>query len=260
MTRDPRYDILFEPVRIGPATARNRLCQVSHCNGMGRKHPTAMAVMRGVKAEGGWGAVCSEQCDIHVTSNTEREIRLWDDRDIPYLARVAEQVHKHDGLAGLELPHMGYHAGNCTGREVPMAPSGKPGYGIAPFHARTMDKTDIADYRRWHRNAALRGKDAICAGTKGGLDSLTMGIAKEVANDGIRVCGLRPGFIKTEVWEDQLGDEEVAKLGQRGVPLGRVGEVAEVARATLWLCSDDAAYMTGTTINVSGGREIYVRV
>lgn len=77
-----------------------------------------------------------------------------------------------------------------------------------------------------------------------------MGSAKEVVNDGIRVCGLRPGIIKTEIWEGQLGDEEVARLGQRGVPLGRVGEVAEVARATLWLCSDAAVYMTGTTINV----------
>ena len=160
MTRDPRYDILFEPVRIGPVTSRNRFYQVPHCNGMGRKHPTAMAVMRGIKAEGGWGVVCTEQCDIHVTSDTEREIRLWDDRDIPYLARMADQVHKHGGLAGLELTHMGYHAGNYIGREIPMAPSGKPGYGIAPFHARTMDKTDIANYRRWHRNAALRGKRA----------------------------------------------------------------------------------------------------
>ena len=53
MTRDPRYDILFEPVRIGPVTSRNRFYQVPHCNGMGRKHPTAMAVMRGIKAEGG---------------------------------------------------------------------------------------------------------------------------------------------------------------------------------------------------------------
>lgn len=53
MARDPRYDILFEPVKIGPVTARNRFFQMPHCNGMERKHPTAMAVMRGTKAEGG---------------------------------------------------------------------------------------------------------------------------------------------------------------------------------------------------------------
>ena len=166
MTRDPRYDILFEPVRIGPVTARNRFYQVPHCNGMGRQHPTAMATMRGVKAEGGWAVVCTEQCDIHPTSDTESEIRLWDDRDIPCLARMADRVHEHGGLAGLELTHMGYHASNFIGREIPMAPSGRPGHGITPVHARAMDRTDIADYRRWHRQAALRGKkagfDLIC--------------------------------------------------------------------------------------------------
>ena len=52
MARDPRYDILFEPVRIGPVTARNRFYQVPHCNGMGYRDPSAMAAMRGVKAEG----------------------------------------------------------------------------------------------------------------------------------------------------------------------------------------------------------------
>ena len=92
-----RYDVLFEPVTIGPVTARNRFYQVPHCNGMGRNHPTAMAVMRGIKAEGGWAVVCTEQCDIHPTSETTREIRLWDDRDIPTLARMTGQVHAHGG-------------------------------------------------------------------------------------------------------------------------------------------------------------------
>ncbi len=68
MVRDPRYDILFEPMRIGPVIARNRFYQVPHCNGMGRAWPTPMAVMRGVKAEGGWAVVCTEQCDIHPTA------------------------------------------------------------------------------------------------------------------------------------------------------------------------------------------------
>nr|ADI20672.1 NADH:flavin oxidoreductases, Old Yellow Enzyme family [uncultured alpha proteobacterium EF100_94H03] len=73
---------------------------------------------------------------------------------------MTKEVHKHDSLAGIELTHMGYHAGNYIGREVAIAPSGKPVYGNIPFHARTMDKTDIADYRRWHRNAAIRAKKA----------------------------------------------------------------------------------------------------
>ena len=160
MARDPRYDVLFEPVKIGPVTARNRFYQAPHCNGMGRNHPTAMAVMRGVKAEGGWAVVCTEQCDIHPTSETTREIRLWDDRDIPTLARMTAQVHEHDGLAGIELTHMGYHAYNVTSRETQIAPSATPLFGIAPGHAREMDLADIADYRRWHRAAVRRAKQA----------------------------------------------------------------------------------------------------
>jgi dimethylamine/trimethylamine dehydrogenase len=65
MARDPRYDILFEPVRIGPVTAKNRFYQVPHCNGMGHRLPRSTAAMRGVKAEGGWGVICTEECEIH---------------------------------------------------------------------------------------------------------------------------------------------------------------------------------------------------
>jgi dimethylamine/trimethylamine dehydrogenase len=57
MTRDPRFDILFEPVKMGPVTAPNRFYQVPHCSGMGYSFPAALAAMREVKAEGGWGVV-----------------------------------------------------------------------------------------------------------------------------------------------------------------------------------------------------------
>src|SRR6266581_4793961 len=67
--RDPRFDVLFEPVPIGPVTARNRFFQVPHCNGMGYRDPAAQAYMRQVKAEGGWAVVCTEQVEIHPTSD-----------------------------------------------------------------------------------------------------------------------------------------------------------------------------------------------
>ena len=57
MARDPRYDILFEPVRIGPLTAKNRFYQPPHCNGMGEFRPHMHAAMRATKAEGGWAVV-----------------------------------------------------------------------------------------------------------------------------------------------------------------------------------------------------------
>jgi dimethylamine/trimethylamine dehydrogenase len=160
MAREPRHDILFEPVKIGPVTARNRFYQVPHCNGMGRTHPSEMAVMRGHKAEGGWAVVCTEQCDIHPTSDTRREIRLWDDRDIPYLSRMTEQVHAHGSLAAVELVHMGYYGMNLYSREPTMSPSGRPPGTDFPGFARAMDRQDIRDYRRWHRQAALRAKAA----------------------------------------------------------------------------------------------------
>ena len=67
--RDPRYDILFEPVQIGPLTAKNRFYQVPHCNGMGYMRPNTLAAMRGIKAEGGWAVVCTEEVEIHVNSD-----------------------------------------------------------------------------------------------------------------------------------------------------------------------------------------------
>ena len=164
MSRDPRYDILFESVAIGPVTARNRFYQVPHCNGLGYRDPSALAAMRGVKAEGGWAVVCTEQVEIHHTSEITPfiELRLWDDRDIPALARTADAVHAHGALAGIELCYNGMNGPNLYSREVPMGPAHLPTltYGNDPVQARAMDKRDIADLRRWHRNAALRARRA----------------------------------------------------------------------------------------------------
>ena len=94
MARDPRYDILFEPVRIGPVTARNRFFQVPHCNGMGNSYPSSMAAMRGMKAEGGWAVVCTEETDFHPSGDILPfvEGRLWDRRDIKILTRMTDAV------------------------------------------------------------------------------------------------------------------------------------------------------------------------
>lgn len=101
---------------------------------------------------------------------------------------------------------------------------------------------------------------AIYAGSKGALDAMTLSLAREVAREGIRVCGVRPGMTRSEMWDGlAIPSEEVLRLGQACVPLGRVGETEEVANAVLWLASEEASYLTGTFINVSGGREIHVR-
>ena len=162
MTRDPRFDILFEPVQIGPVRTKNRFYQVPHCNGMGHLRPAALAAMRGVKAEGGWGAVCTEEVEISPRSEIAPhfEGRLWDGRDVPALAAMAEACHAHGALAGIELCFNGYATPNRYSREIPVAPSHLPVRGFDPIQARTMDKRDIADVRRWHRRAALQARDA----------------------------------------------------------------------------------------------------
>ena len=159
------YDILFETVRIGPVVAPNRFYQVPHCNGFGHRMPQGMAAMRGMKAEGGWGVVCTEETEIHHTSDLSPyfEGRLWDDGDIPVLALMAESVHKHGALAGIELSYNGYDAPNLYSRAPSLAPRSMGtigGSGYDPVQTRRMDKEDIRNVRKWHREAALRAKRA----------------------------------------------------------------------------------------------------
>ncbi|MGY4647252.1 oxidoreductase [Mycobacterium sp. URHB0021] len=158
--RDPRYDILFEPVKIGPVTARNRFYQVPHCNGMGYRDPSGEAYMRRVKAEGGWAVVCTEQVEIHPTSDIGPfiELRLWDDQDLPALTRISDKIHEGGALAGIELAHNGLNSPNLISREAPLGPQNLPvvSWNYDPVQAREMTKADIADMRFWHREAVRR--------------------------------------------------------------------------------------------------------
>jgi dimethylamine/trimethylamine dehydrogenase len=123
-----------------------------------------MAAMRGVKAEGGWAVVCTEMVEIHYGADVAPyvELRNWDDQDIPPLARIAEKIHEHGSLAGIELCHSGYTAVNLYSREPPMAPSAMTAssYNFDPIQARAMDKDDISNLRKAHRAAALRAREA----------------------------------------------------------------------------------------------------
>ena len=168
--RDPRYDILFEPVRIGPLTSKNRFFQVPHCNGGGYRDPSAAAAMRGVKAEGGWGVVFTEQCEMHHTSEITPfiELRLWEDQDIPALRAMSGAMKEHGALAGIQLAYSGINGPNLYTREVPLAPSALPirTFTNDPLQARALSKSEIRDLRRWFVNAARRsraaGFDLIC--------------------------------------------------------------------------------------------------
>lgn len=162
--RDQRYDVLFDPMNIGPVTAKNRFYQVPHCNGGGYRDPSAAAEMRRSKAEGGWGVIFTEQCEMHHTSEITPfiELRLWEDKDIPMLRRMSDRMKEHGALAGIQLAYSGVNGPNLYSKEVPLAVSAQPirTFTNDPVQARALDKSDIRDLRRWFVNAALRSKEA----------------------------------------------------------------------------------------------------
>ncbi len=162
MPRDPRFDVLFEPVKIGPVTAPNRFYQVPHCTGMGYRRPQSLAGLRGVKAEGGWGTVCTEYCSIHPSSDDEPypSASLWDDGDVSALALTVDKIHAHGALAGVELWHGGASSANHYSREVPIGPASSPAGVWDPVQTRAMDKADIRELKRWHLEAARRAQRA----------------------------------------------------------------------------------------------------
>ena len=91
------------------------------------------------------------------------------------------------------------------------------------------------------------------AASKAAIDTLTIGLAREVAEEGIRVNAVRPGFIDTEIHQSE-GEPDRMELVRPLVPMKRVGQAEEVADAIMWLLSDKASYTTGTILDVSGGR------
>ncbi len=160
--RDPRYDILFEPMQIGPVTAKNRFYQVPHCTGMGHLRPRTLAEMRRVKAEGGWGVICTEYNSIHPSSDDlpTPSASLWNDSDIRAHRLMTDMVHEHGALAGAELWYGGSRSANLMTRQVAMDIQSVPNAVGHPYQTRAMDKTDIRTLRRWHRKAAIRARDA----------------------------------------------------------------------------------------------------
>lgn len=162
MTITSPYAKLFEPIRIGPVVAKNRFYQVPHCCGLGHVRPQSHAAMRGIKAEGGWAVVSTEETEIHPSSDLSpfAENRLWNDADIPALKLMTDAVHAHGSLAAVELVHNGHHANNHLSRIPPIAPSAMSLQACHPIQAREMNLEDIWALRQWHRAAAIRAKDA----------------------------------------------------------------------------------------------------
>ncbi len=167
MARNQRFDILFEPVRIGPVTAPNRFYQVPHASGMTNALPHVRARFRGVKAEGGWGVVCTGAVSMHPSSDDSPLpfAMLWDDKDIRSHALMTEEVHRHGALAGIELWHGGACTLNRTSRIAPLSPSGMPWMSthlgfMGNLRPRRMDAADIRDLLKWQAASARRAMQA----------------------------------------------------------------------------------------------------
>ena len=162
--RDPHHDVLFEALQIGPVTTRNRFYQVPHCTGMGWHRPRALAALRGMKAEGGWGVVCTEYCSVHPSSDDGGYpfASLWDDDDVEAHALMTDAVHEHGSLAGVEL----WHGGAVSNLDSRLPAWGvrsrvpRNGWVAPPVQTRRLDKSDIRDIHRLQARAARRAVQA----------------------------------------------------------------------------------------------------
>ncbi|HVO04071.1 MAG TPA: FAD-dependent oxidoreductase, partial [Candidatus Cybelea sp.] len=284
MPRDPRYDVLFEPVKIGPVTAKNRFYQVPHCNGQGYRDPSAMIRMRANKAAGGWAVLCTEQVEIHHSSEITPfiELRLWDDRDLPVFERLTAAIHGENALAGIELAYNGMNGPNFYTRETPLGPSHLPiaTFTYDPVQARAMDLSDIRDLRRWHRNAAIRAKRAgfdlvyvyaahgfstfqhfLSRRTNhrsdeyGGSLENRMRLLREVTEDTREAVGDRCAVVVRLAVDELMGADGITRAEAEDV-IGRMGETPDLWDLTLGSWENDSR--TARFV-AEGGEEEFVR-
>ncbi len=162
MPRDAKFDPLFEPIKIGPKTMKNRFYQVPHCLGAGSERPGTQAAYRGTKAEGGWAVVCTEACSIDPEADTEpcTIARLWDEGDVINLRHMCDAVHAHGALAGTEFWHGAQEAGNLETRATPLGVGPWPSDVGLQAYAHEADEDDIRFLIQRYAEAAKRARDA----------------------------------------------------------------------------------------------------
>lgn len=168
MPHDPRYDILFEPVRIGPKLMRNRFYQTPHDSALDSQYPGSEAYYRAMKAEGGWAVVNTGHVQVAADFDIlgyQSNARLWDDSDIPNWALVAERIHEADALAGIELAACGQRCSGFESRLPQRAISNLADEVWTVSAPYEMDKSDIrrlqADYVAAAKRARSAGFDIV---------------------------------------------------------------------------------------------------
>lgn len=214
-----------------------------------RNREAALSVVADIERTG--GMAIAVQADVSRLSEVQRLFDETDDR----LGRVTALInnagiggeirpveeHTEETLNDLFLTNA-YSCIHCSGAAIRrMSPryggSGGVIVNISSAAARLGGMPGMAAY----------------AASKGAVDSFTIGLAREVGQEGIRVVGLRPGVTATDILEP-IGGAELIRQVSPTIPIGRVGLADEIAQAAIWLLSPAASYVHGTTIDVSGGR------
>ncbi|RWM43702.1 MAG: FAD-dependent oxidoreductase [Mesorhizobium sp.] len=160
---DPRYEVLFETVKIGPVTAPNRFVSMPHAIGHSYLMPNGAIGIRETRAEGGWGIVSMQLSEIDPTSDLSGlpYERLWDDGDVRTHAKSNERIHAHGALASIELGHTGIRSRGISNGYPAQGPSVLPTLKPEmPLMARAMTKEDIRRLRENYRAATRRAKQA----------------------------------------------------------------------------------------------------
>jgi dimethylamine/trimethylamine dehydrogenase len=169
MTRDPKFDPLFEPIQLGPKLMPNRFWQTPHSIAAGSDFPGFQASYRATKAEGGWGAVFVEATAISVDSDVDpfTIVRLWDEGDVRNLRLTTEGVHAHGALAGVELFYGGAPINSGEARHPYLGPTQMITDSNYLSSVAEMQLDDIKCVQDLYVRAARRARDA-------GFDLITL--------------------------------------------------------------------------------------
>jgi NAD(P)-dependent dehydrogenase (short-subunit alcohol dehydrogenase family) len=230
---------------IGAATAR-LLGELGYsvCVNYHRRADAAQGVVAHIVSRGGRAFACKADVTI------EQDVLDLFDATLEILGPLTHLVNN----AGMLLPQMPLSEMSverftrvltsnvvscflCCREAVKRMQSGGSIVNISSLAAKTGSPNEYIDY----------------AASKGAIDSLTRGLALEVATQNIRVNGVRPGFICTDIHADGGEPDRIARLSSQ-IPLQRGGQPEEVASAIAWLLSDEASYVTGSFVDVAGGR------
>ncbi len=235
---------------IGAATAR-LLAKRHHavCINYRHDHARAEAVAADIRAEG--GEACCVQADIADEDAVARLFDICTSRlGIPTAlvnnAGMLERQSRLENIGRARLERVFatnvFGAIACARQAIACMSTRRGGAGGAIVNVSS-------------RAAILgsAGEYVDYAASKAALDTFTVGLAHEVAEDGIRVNGVRPGFIDTEMHASGGESDRIERV-KHTVPMKRAGSANEVANAIAWLLSEEAAYVTGTLLDVSGGR------